>query len=534
MPDQLARATAAIVAGLLVAVIGILVVTSRPPAGANEVVAEFDDAFPLIEGMYVRVDGAIAGSVGPIEVNDQGNAEVTLLLDESIEPPMGDARATIRQQDTTGDSYVAFEPNPEGSDRPLGPEGLRCEVTAAGETCPQTMVAPRLDDLLNAFGEPERAGVKLILNELATALEQRGESLHDAAFELRPALATANAALAEVNEQNTALKSLITSAENVTGQAADRNTELDRLIMGLEATVVTTAQHGTALNASLERLPATAASARTTLAALRRAAVEGRPLAEEVASGAPELATAIERLPAFLDDADATIDASTPTLELARRLLKAALPSLIVGKDRVITGVFDFTAAASDLINSVLGGTGDPDNDGAFPSLFDDDSYGVPGEGTLSRRGFGAVAVQPGDLPPYPAEHANRNFLRVSAILNCGIFGVPVEPGCLADVIAGGGLPFPFRTGARAQRSGDREPSRTGRPAGSSDRPGAAASPKPPGLKLPKIEDLLSPLLGGSGKGNGKAGEGKQGGGKGKKPPSEAALADLLDFLLGT
>ena len=218
-----------------------------------------------------------------------------------------------------------------------------------------------------------------------------------------------------------------------------------------------------------------------------------------------------------------------PTLELARRLLKAALPSLIVGKDRVITGVFDFTAAASDLINSVLGGTGDPDNDGAFPSLFDDDSYGVPGEGTLSRRGFGAVAVQPGDLPPYPAEHANRNFLRVSAILNCGIFGVPVEPGCLADVIAGGGIPFPLRTGVRAQRSGDRESSTTGRPAGRGDQPGAAAAPKPPGLKLPKIEDLL-PVLGG---GSGKPGKGKPGGGKGKDGPSDGAVADLLDFLLG-
>jgi hypothetical protein len=312
----------------------------------------------------------------------------------------------------------------------------------------------------------------------------------------------------------------------VTGQAAERSTELERLINGLEATVVTTAEHGAALDASLERLPATASQAKTTLAALTRAAVEGRPLAEEVAIGAPELATAIERLPAFLDDAEATIDASKPTLELTRRLLVAALPSLIVGKDRVVTGVFDFTAAASDLINSVLGGTGDPDNDGAFPSLFDDDSYGVPGEGTLSRRGFGAVAVQPGDLPLYPPEHANRNFLRVSAILNCGIFGVPVEPGCLADVIAG--LPLQARSGAGAQRSGDPERRTRDSQAGAGGQPGAT-SPKLPGLKLPKIEDLLAPLGGGSGKG----GNGKPGGGKPKPPGSTQAVNDLLDFLLG-
>ena len=337
MPDQLAKATAAIVAGLLVVVIGILVVTSRPPAGANEVVAEFDDAFPLIEGMYVRVDGAIAGSVGPIEVNDQGNAEVTLLLDESIEEPMARRprrRSASRTRPATATSRSSR--TRRGRIEPLGDDGLACEIDRRRrDAARRRWSRPRLDDLLNAFGEPERAGVKLILNELATALEQRGESIHDAAFELKPALESANTALAEVNEQNAALRSLITSAEDVTGQAAERSTELDRLINGLEATVVTTAEHGVALDASLERLPATASEARTTLAALTRAAVEGRPLAEEVATGAPELATAIERLPAFLDDAEATIDATKPTLELTRRLLKAALPSLIVGKDRV-------------------------------------------------------------------------------------------------------------------------------------------------------------------------------------------------------
>ncbi len=522
MPDQLAKATAAIVAGLLVAVIGILVFTSRPPVGANEVVAEFDDAFPLIEGMYVRVDGAIAGSVGPIEVNELGNADVTLLLDETIEQPMDDARATIRQQDTTGDSYVEFEPNPEGSNQPLGEEGLVCEITPEGERCPQTMIAPRLDDLLNAFGDSERAGVKLILNELATALEQRGESINQASFELKPALETANDALAEVNKQNVSLKSLITSAEDVTGQAASRTAELTRLIDGLHGTLTSTAEHGESLDASLARLPATASSARTVLTELTRSAVAARPLAEDVQAGAPQLASAVGRLPSFLDDAEVTIDATKPTLDLTRRLLRAAAPSLEVGKDRVVTGVFDFTAAASDLINSVLGGTGDPNNDGAFPALFDDDSYGVPGEGTLSRRGFGAVAVQPGDLPPYPPEHANRRFLRVSAILNCAIFGVPIEPGCLANVISGGGFPFPFR--ARNSRTLKEVAEGSD---GGDDRSSAGVPESPssalPDVTLPGVDDLLGSL----------DRRGERTRGKGKRGKDGAALGDLLDFLLG-
>ena len=124
MPDLLAKGVAVTVGVLLAIVIGILVVTSRPPASATVVTAEFDNAFPLIEGMYVRVDGAIAGSVGTIEVNDRGNAEVELNLNDSIEPPSSDATAAIRQQDTTGDSYVAFEPGDSGE--PLGKEGIVC------------------------------------------------------------------------------------------------------------------------------------------------------------------------------------------------------------------------------------------------------------------------------------------------------------------------------------------------------------------------------------------------------------------------
>ena len=71
MPDLLAKGVAVTVGVLLAMVIGILVFTSRPPADATVVTAEFDNAFPLIEGMYVRVDGAIAGSVGTITVNDR-------------------------------------------------------------------------------------------------------------------------------------------------------------------------------------------------------------------------------------------------------------------------------------------------------------------------------------------------------------------------------------------------------------------------------------------------------------------------------
>lgn len=423
MPDLLAKGVAVTVGVLLAIVIGILVVTSRPPASATVVTAEFDNAFPLIEGMYVRVDGAIAGSVGTIEVNDRGNAEVELNLNDSIEPPSSDATAAIRQQDTTGDSYVAFEPGDSGE--PLGKEGIVC---ADYDECDSTLVAPRLDDLLNSFGPSERAGIKLILVETAKALDERGVDLNRAALELKPAIEQADIALTQVNEQNEALKQLIDSAENVTGQVAVRNDELGDLIGSLAATLDTVEAQSAPLDESLAKLPATTARARTTLAKLTSAATAAQPLAEDTADASPMLASALERFPGFVDNASSFLGDTRSTLELTKALLKRAQPTLEIGKERVVTGSFDLIGATADLLNSVLGG------EDAFPALFGDDSYGE-GEGTLGKRGFGSVAVEPGDLPGYPASNAPRNWLRVWAVINCEALGAPVRPGCLLDVL---------------------------------------------------------------------------------------------------
>lgn len=513
MPDIVAKTMAVLCGALLAGVIAVLYVTSRPAVGANEVVAEFQDAFPILEGMYVRVDGSTAGSVGPVEVSDDGFARVTLILDEAIEDPSSDATAAIRQQDTTGDSYVAFEPGDSGKPLPEvdGTPTIECNAEAATDPCEATLSAPRFDDLLNAFGPAERTGVELILLELSRGLDQRGDDVNAAALELRPAMVAANQALAEVQSQNAALRSVIEDAEAVTGQAASRRAELAGMIDGLETTLVATASEAGGLDAGLERLPETTARARSTMSALARAAEAGVPLAEEVGASAPELAAAIDAAPEFLDDAGVVLDLSAPTLDLTRELLRAGAPTIKADPSRVVTGPFDLAPAASNLLTGVLG------DENTIKALFGDDSNGV-GEGTLDRSGLGAVSVEPGNQPGYPAEHENRNFLRVSAVLNCTMFGVPIEPGCLTGVIG------PRR---QAQKG-------TGRATGSQADSGLgrdpAPAPAPPGpldpgnLPGPDISDVLDdlPSLPGLGHGNGP---------RVPKNPGGQAADDLLDFL---
>ena len=154
MNELMAKLVAVATAVLLAATLAAVWISSHPGAGGTTVRAEFDDVYPLLPGMHVRVDGAIAGSVGKIEISDEGTAVVSMELFEGTEPPSADATAAIRQQDITGDSYVALEPGDQPE--PLGERAIPTRGT---------VVAPRFDDLLNSFTEPVRQGLELLLIE---------------------------------------------------------------------------------------------------------------------------------------------------------------------------------------------------------------------------------------------------------------------------------------------------------------------------------------------------------------------------------
>ena len=420
MTDAVARVMFVVTLLLVVPTLGFLYLSSRPSPNKGQVVAQFEDAFPLIEGMNVRVGGAIAGSVGRINVSDDGLAEVMLVLDEGVARPRADATASIRQQDTTGDSYVAFapgrsrEPLPEVDGRPT----IECSGRAS-QRCPHTLVAPRLDDLLNAFGPSERTGIKLTLQELSRAVDGRGRDLNRAALDLRPGLVAANRALADVNRQNQALRDVIGDAEAVTGQAADRRAALARSIEALEATLdVTAAETELAGRRACGGCrPPSGAGART-MASLRRTATAARPLAVEVRDGAPQLATAVRRAPGFLGDLRSFLVRARPTLQLTHRLLRAAGPD---DRGRPHAGGHrGLRPGAGDLEPAARRARRGRDHRGA-----------VQREVRPRARPRPSPATSPG----YPAEHADRRFMRVTAILNCEGFGAEIQPGCLVDLL---------------------------------------------------------------------------------------------------
>jgi ABC-type transporter Mla subunit MlaD len=541
--DLIARATAVATVFLAAAAVVALYVTSRPDVlrGGSEVTAVFEDAYPLLEGMHVRVDGAVAGTVREIELGDDGNAHITMQLFEGTSPPRSDAVATIRQEDITGDSYVSLTLG-EATES-LGEAPIPAE---------QTMSAPRFDDLLNAFDEPVRRGLELLFVELGRTLESRGEDLNRAALRLRPGLDAANRALAEVSSQTRVLRDLIEDARAVTAQASERAAELGNSIGAFAATVRTTRDHLPALDRGLEAGPATLAAAKETLGKLAGTTDAAIPFAETLYRAAPQLALTSVLLGPFLDDAELIIGDVEPTLDLMTELLRASLPTLETSPKRVFTAPFDLTAGFGAVLDTLIG---DP---ALVESLFSADCYGgrVPGCDLSDDAGLGAVAVEGGNLPGYPANDPERFFVRSAAVPSCENFGVPIAPNCLTLVtdalgaIAGilpGLLPAGARAGERAAAtaagSGDGGAEGAG---GAGDGPGSgpqapAGASGPAGDLGNTLNDALENLglgnaLGGApggGKDKGQGKDGKDKGGKQEPPQPNDPLGELLDFLLG-
>ena len=506
MTALMARLSALATVALVVVAIGVLWVTSSPGLSGTPVRAEFRDAYPLLPGMYVRVSGAIAGTVANVELDDEGHAVVTMQLNEGTEPPRADATAAIRQQDITGDSYVALEPGDDP--QPLG----EAVIPTA-----RTLVSPRFDDLLNSFDEPTRVGLEMTLVELGKALESRGADLNAAALELRPGLEAANAALGEVRSQNAALAGLVADAETVTGQAASRAAELDRLISSLAVTTRTLAAEGPALDAALEVAPQTAAAAERTLGRLAAAARAAQPLARTLESAAPDLALTATLLGPFLADTRAVLTDIGPTLRLVRRVLRAGTPTLEAAPRRVVTAPFDLAASVGALLDLLLG---DPE---LARGLFGADGYGQ-GERSLDDLGLGSVGVERGDQAGYEGSDPDRRFLRAVAIPTCEMFGREIEPGCLVAALSA------LRRGAQAgggngERGAGSGAGAAGSPVGSGGN-GAGGRSGPPSGLLDGLGVRPPELPGGLGGGRGPGGGAGAGG-------VNQGVGDRLDFLLG-
>ena len=431
--------------------------TPRAGRSGTTLRAEFTDASPLVEGMSVRVSGAVAGSVREIELTDRGTVLVEMNLHDGLPEPRADASASIRQQDLLGDSYLSLSLG--DSRQPLrGP--IRRD---------RAITSPRFDEFFDIFSEPARDGFQALTAELALALDRRGADLNEAILRLRPGFEAADELLAELSGQNQALRAALTNSRAITAQVAPRTRQLERAIGQLATILAAVAGHADGLDAGLARLPATLRAATGTVRSLGRFAVGVRPLARTLRDGAPAFERSVALLADWAPAAGDAVRAAAPVLEQTGRALRDARPGLRAVRGKDLNVLLGPATQLSTLLAPIFGDV--------TAGLF----------GSAEGGGFGGIGV-PGNDPTDPTTDPARGYVNGSLMLSCEVFGEPIAPGCLNRIFSPPSQPRQTPRERRPARKPETAPAR--KPAGESP-PQPAATPAPsPG----PLQQLTKPL----------------------------------------
>jgi phospholipid/cholesterol/gamma-HCH transport system substrate-binding protein len=462
-----------------IVVLGVIAAVSVGTGGGDGhggpvVQAEFTSARGLVEGNDVRVGGAPAGTVESLELTSRGTALVTIRLHDGIAPPRADASAAIRPVDLIGDNYVALDP---GTD----PRPLADPIAPA-----RTLNAPRLDDLLRSFEEPEREGMKAILVEAGIALDGRGADLNRAVLALRPALEAADSVTAELGSQTADLREFVTAAERVTSQAAARDDDLGRLVAALDTTLHATADRPEALDAALEGLPGSVEELGGLAPRLTAVIREALPLAESLQRSAPGRAAAGAGAGPFLATAGETIGDLDLVIARGTDLLARSDPTL-TGFDRAFARLTETGPEYERFLDALVP---------AAPAIAEGFFVNFPDQ-----------AAEPGDQPFDPFSDPRRHYWRGAAVFSCQTFGVPIEPGCLQKFLDRGRSRREDRDrDPAASGVGDGSPAAPTSPASPASPPAGGAEPEGPAIPpLPNLpvgdpaeplQDLLDTLVG--------------------------------------
>ncbi|WP_433621242.1 MCE family protein [Nocardia sp. CA-120079] len=177
--------------------------------------ALFDDASGLHVGDDVSAAGVRVGTVTDITV-DSGHARVTFAADPDI--ALGDATtATIKTTSLLGRRAVELAPS--GVGRLRTGDTIPLDRTRSGYTLPT---------ILN---EATTAIRDIDLDQLTRALDSASDVLSAATPQVRPALDGMRRLAESVNQRDTALRSLLGSAEQVTSALAKRGPQLNSLVL---------------------------------------------------------------------------------------------------------------------------------------------------------------------------------------------------------------------------------------------------------------------------------------------------------------
>lgn len=347
------------VAALIAVAIAVVVVVMLFTGGEEsyEVKASFENASQLVKGNEVVVGGAGAGSVKEIELGDEGEAIVTLAVDEDFAPLKRGTVATVRSPSLSqvAGRQVQLTLPPDQSAGDEIPDGGTLSQS-------ETVSEVDLDQIFNTLDPETVKDFKHVIQGLEISYDGVGKQANKGLRYLNPFLSTSRRVFAELSKDRVALERLLVDTAQLTGALTERAPDLTQLMGTLDRMMNAIGDRKEALARAISLFPDFMRRANTTFVNLRAALDDVDPL---ISASKP----VAERLRPFLAELRVAADDAVPTI----RDLDAILARPGAANDLVeLTEVQPALAEAAVGSGSPNCGPG-PDNPADLEVAADDD-----------------------------------------------------------------------------------------------------------------------------------------------------------------
>lgn len=351
----------AAVGALLVAIVAIVIVAIGG-GRTHKYVLVFDDAGGLFRGNLVRVAGQQIGTVSDITVTPDLKAAVEIEI-EKLGPLRKGTAAQIRAMSLSGvaNKYIALSLAP--NDAPALADGAR--ITDARGITGQ-------DELVNAFDEPTREGLRQVFKGSADTVAGRSEDLQKAISNAPGALKELSEFSDDLEPNGGALRDVVTQLAAINNALADRSESITSLVRSSGTAARAAAADGDELAEAVARAPKAMEQANQVLAELPGTLNAFERLLTETDRNDAGLPATLDQLSDTLNEGEDTIGALARTFNRkgddndVADLLKAAVP-LGEASESAAKTVPEGLAAATPLMSDTRAYT--PDIISALTSL---------------------------------------------------------------------------------------------------------------------------------------------------------------------
>jgi phospholipid/cholesterol/gamma-HCH transport system substrate-binding protein len=285
---------------VVIAGVAVLVVLLGSGGKNYTVKADFQNASQIVKGNLVQVSGRPVGKVTGISLTSDGQAELTMNINDGYAPLREGTQATVRASSLSGIANRYIDLN-------LAPAGARSIPKGGVIDAAHTTTAVDLDQIFNIFDPKTRRSLSNVFRGSANQYTGKGAPANAGLAYLNPSLVSTAALFAELNHDTSSFKRFISANSHLVTDVSQRANDLAGLVDHLATTTGAIGRQQAALQDAIQQLPGFMRRANTTFVNLRATLDDLTPLVDESKPVAKKLRPFLRELRPLAQDAQPTV-----------------------------------------------------------------------------------------------------------------------------------------------------------------------------------------------------------------------------------